>query len=1302
MNKTTIDIEGRFIDNISSTATKAKKSLDDLEKAGAKAKPKVDANTSKFDKKMKEADAKLDKLGALKATPFVDLKDKATEKIKKILNFGKTLAGKMWAPMVKLRDSGALQMLQKIQSGGKALAGKTWTAVVKIKDMALSPINKIKNALFSVKTLVGTIFAGMAANQLIMQPIGLADAYSSAKIGFSTLLGESRGTQMMNDLDEFAKATPFKSSDVIGQTQRMLAMGWDAEAIIDDMRTIGDAAAATGKGEMGLQQIVTALAQIKTKGKLSTEELNQLAEAGISAKRYIAEGLGYGSGDEGIAKMTGDLEDGAIQSGKALTALLEGMKEYQGMMDKTANETVSGLKSQLEDTFEINILRRWGQGLQEGAKEGFGSIVSLLDKADTALTRLGDTVQELGSTISNWAAGKLENAVKTITEITDSYAFGKAGLGEKMKMLWSGLVADPLKEWWENGGETKTAETAGKIGTWMGKMLSQGLLAIFGATDVLVDSKIGENGGMTIAQSFVKGFKDNFDSAQITNEFIKAIENVWDALPWWGKTLIVGNVATNALTGIGNTASAIGNGASTIIGALGSTGNAMVSGTGILSGLASTGYALTGGAAGSTLSGAAAAGVGAAGIAGGVIGGAAAIKGGIDLYGSAMAYKAGNKIEGDAKLASGGGALGGALGGAALGTAIAPGIGTAIGAGIGGLVGWLAGDYAADNIRKSRYESEAMQKAIADANVSAEELSRIFEEEVYKHLKSSFGELTLSLSEIQRISDQVVWGNNLETFEAFTTATKTAKSNLEAMNAAAQKTEKWLWKAGLGVTFNADEKEDFMLSFDEYVSAAQSAIENKHYEFTTAVKLLLDEDSLGNIITNGDAFYAGKKELASKLSQELSDKLKDALSDGVISTEKIELPDGTLQLSEQEEIANLQQQIADITTKIANAEMDASIDLMGLKYGSSSITFDSFENLIAQMQTTIDERMTASDDAFVASVSSLKIQLEEDAINQTQYDEAVAALMDGYSVTVGNLRTKVKNLELEIIADSQYGEVLGDDAVSRLNTALENALSLGVNPIDWTPDAARRFLGIADLSDEAAGALSKLLGDVATQLESFGATGKLDQLIGASVPGEVGKTVVVSTAPTFKSELTTEEMGTQIKQLIPDYIDKTVTVGIKTQPSSNPLMRFGGDSAPGHFRGGIVSGGSQLVRVAEEGAPEMIIPLSAQRRERGIDLWNQAGHMLGIPGFARGGLVGNAGLQVPSYSGGNDTAGAGQTVQVDVGGITVELNVQGTDSQSIATAVKAQAGEIAEAVAGIFADAFEAQFKNIPVRGGAR
>ena len=93
--------------------------------------------------------------------------------------------------------------------------------------------------------------------------------------------------------------------------------------------------------------------------------------------------------------------------------------------------------------------------------------------------------------------------------------------------------------------------------------------------------------------------------------------------------------------------------------------------------------------------------------------------------------------------------------------------------------------------------------------------------------------------------------------------------------------------------------------------------------------------------------------------------------------------------------------------------------------------------------------------------------------------------------------------------------------------------------------------------------------------------------------------------------------------------------------------------------------------------------------------------MLGVPGFATGGLVGNAdeGIRNMQYDSGDGGAG-GQTVQVEVGGITIEIQVNGNESGNISEAIRAQANDIADTVAGVLVEAFRAQFANTPTRGG--
>lgn len=1342
-NKISMDLELRFIDNTTGGSKSASKAIDQIGKeakeagrevdrlAKKKAEPTVDTDTSKMDRKLHKIDQTLRKLGFRRTQTILDAYDKASSKIDKVVNKVKGWAGKKFNAFLELKDSNALRTMEKMSDGLRSLTRKTFRIPIKILDYATRPLRALQNMLFSIKGLVAAITAGLAAKQLIINPINVADAYSSAKISFSTLLGESQGQQMMDNLDQFAKDTPFNTTNVIENAQKMLAMGWDAENIIDDMEIIGNAAAATGKLDQGLESIVRAMSQIKTKGRLSTEELNQLAEAGIAAKAMLAEGLGYGTGDAGIAAMTKDLEDGAIASNVAIEALLEGMKKYDGMMESMANETVEGLGSQIKDAFNINVVRKWGQGLQDGAKRGFGTVVDLLEESEGALSEFGDMLYDVGRTASNWVADKFQNAVNKILEITDSYEFRNANLGEKFKMLWKGVISDPLREWWEGGGREKTIETAGEIGEWMGKTITSGLLAIFGVTDILDDetaSKLGEEGGMTIAQSFAKGFKDNFDGSAITDALVDAISNVWNALPWWAKMLIGGYGIGKAAGGLANLAGSVSNligGAKNAIGGFSIASSAFPiltsSGSGILGTIGKAGVGLGASTTGGALL------MGSAGIAGGVAAGASLIKGGVDLY---KGYTTDDELEAKANKASGYAAIGGVGTGAALGAAIGsvvPVLGTAlgalIGAGIGGIGGWLLGDHEADRIR-------ATDDAINDVTASMEKLET--EEEqlaaknklVWQNMKDHFGDIKLSMAEIQRLTKQIVWGEDLGKYEKFSSALKTATANMEAMKSAAQQTERWLWKAGLGVTFNEDEVESIVASFDDYINSAKSYVENKHYEFTAAVELLVDGNTRGEtaIIASGNAFYAQVQENLDKVSNELSGKLELYLKDGIIT------------LDEQKELARLQQQIADITNKLANAEMEAELELIHVKFGEGRLSLDSFENFMAQMQTTLEERMTANDEAFTVAVSGLKLELAEGAISQEQYDSQLQALIDGYTAKLDSVKAEVLNVELDIIGEAYAAEGVTKDKLAK---ALQDSLAQGIDPITWSPEQARSFLGIDSLSESSALAISQMLGGVASQLDLVEINGELMLKLGVTVPGDTATKVeqaVDQAVPGSVDEdvdvfingikrispisLTGRELGVESSYSISPLVNIRAKLGyvspVRVPPSMIAIQEYrggivGGSSSMGAFYrggiagysdGGMVRGGAQLITVAEEGSPEMIIPLSNQRRDRALQLWEKAGQMLKVPGFARGGRTdgGDEGIRFLSNQY-NGTSG-GQTVQVDVGGVKVEIHVNADGSTNVVEAVKAQLGEITDAVVGAIADELGALFENTPVRGG--
>lgn len=1377
-DKVIIEVEARFNDHVTGKTKSADDSIQKLGKSADQTQKKldnlgkntrkviIDGSADKLLKKLDSLDKKIAKITSGDKAVKLSAKDKATATILKIERAALKFANRTYRGMIAIRDSNALSTINKISNAASNLTRKSWQTVVTVKDMATAPLTKIKNMLFSIKSLALAITAGVAANQIVAKPIALADAYSGAQIGFSTLLGDSAGQQMMDDLDQFAKETPFGTSDVIAQTQRMLAMGWDAENIIEDMRILGDAAAATGKGTMGLEQIVTALAQIKSKGKLSTEELNQLAEAGISAKRYLAEGLGYGSGDEGLMKLSQDLEKGAIYSDEALQAIMAGMQEYSGMMEATANETVQGLKSQIADAFEISIFRRWGQGLQDGAKQGLGSVVELLNTAEDGLNSVGDLLYDLGSSISGFFADTFANAVERINNITDTFEFQNASLSEKLSMLWQGVVSDPLSDWWDKN-EAKFAEKAGELGGKMGKMLSDGIKGILGIADVFDGTSLSESGGASIGQSFAKGFVDNFDASGIANKLVDAVASVWGALPGWAKVLVGGYAAGKVASGLGS----VVNGFGTLIGAAGTAkafiGSAGTAGSGLLGAGGKAAMAM---GAGASLGAGSASLLGLGGIAGGVVGGYSLLSGIADMVSGAYTD---DKTESKARTMSGGAKVGGTLSGAALGAAIGsiiPGLGTIagglIGAGIGGAVGaWKGGDMASD-IRAAKAESEGLKSALKDSNASAEDLEEAFQKGIYENMKKNLGDIKLTASEIQRIADQIVWGDDLTAFDTFTQAQSQAEAAVQSLNDYGAAMDKWMWKASLGVKFNEDEVESIVEQFDGYIASAKQLVENKNYEFTAAVEMLLDEESAKGITESGNAFYLQLQEQLDSLGGELSSAVSIALEDGVIT------------LDEQNEIANLQQQIAEITQKVADAEASAEMDLIKIKFGGGTLDMESFNSLMEQMQQTIDERVATNEDAFTVALSGLKLQLSEGALTQEEYNAQVQQLTEGYTATLDSIKAEVMGVELDIIADSNYGKMLGGDATAKLQTALEQALKEDIDPITWSPDEVRKILGAESLSEEAAGALGQMLSGIFKQVDALDVVDPMDlsRIIEGGIPDQVSKDVTIDVTPDVQTQLVEilrEDFGipesqawTIIEQItgekaimnlievlgsefglkssdvwdilweitgnkkimnqislspsdfgIKDTYTANITIAASAQivglPSErkSPVFKalggvVGGDTIPGYASGGLTdSFGARMVTVGEEG-PEMIIPLSSQRRNRALKLWAMAGHMMDIPGFAQGGVTDNSsqdeGYRFRAAPENKAPASAPSgSAQVNVGGISVQISVDASGGQNVAEAIQEQGAEIAETVAGILADALQVQFENTPTLGGA-
>jgi tape measure domain-containing protein len=211
-------------------------------------------------------------------------------------------------------------------------------------------------------------FAGLTAamGALGVASVKMAGDMQANKRAFSTLLGDSKKAEdFLADLAQFAAETPFELPGLVSASKKLLAFGFQAQDIIPMMASIGDAAAMLGMGQEGIDRLTLAIGQMQAKGKVSGEEMRQLAEAGVPAWKFLADAIGVS-----IPEAMDKAEKGAIDSTTGINAILMGMQDkFKGRPVKIIYYNPKSIHVFCNSNWRIRYinfeqdlgLRRWGR-----------------------------------------------------------------------------------------------------------------------------------------------------------------------------------------------------------------------------------------------------------------------------------------------------------------------------------------------------------------------------------------------------------------------------------------------------------------------------------------------------------------------------------------------------------------------------------------------------------------------------------------------------------------------------------------------------------------------------------------------------------------------------------------------------------------------------------------------------------------------------------------------------------------------------------------------------------------------------
>lgn len=1301
-------------DKANKVLTDAKAKADKLTKQAIKmrmeAKDQASPTIDKVNKKANALTSKAEKI-------MLTAEDRASAIIEKATGKAKALEDHDPEVQVSAVDR-ASHIIGNVVGAAKSFGGSVYKATLSIVDNVTSPLKNLKNQIFSIEGAIKGLVAGVAAQQLIVNPVNLADSWEQAFIGFETMLGSTEAANsMMKDIENFAAKTPFDSAGVISAAQRLLTSGYGADEIIPILDTFGDANSGLGGTTESLEGMIRAVQQMRTAGTLNTEDINLLLDRNVPVWQYLSDY--FGKDTNAIREM---VEKRQISSEEGINAIMKGMEQFDGMMEKVSNRTVRGLLSNIKDTFNSKIVTKWGKGLQEGATEGFGKFVDYLDEINPLLEKAGTSLEEMGEAASKWFFGLLEGAGERLKEVLRSDEFKNAEGFDKIKVAWDKVIGDPLSQWWETKGLPMFEDYSGKIGKVIGEGLKGGVLALLG-----IDVEGVSSDASRIGKSFAEGFLEGFEGEKVGSAIKTAFGNLFGSsakilpggedptagswgslaiLTYLGSKLGVGKLVGSGLKGIGKMIANYGvkgeaakltipnffgsktNGTGLIgmltkffgsykqgtgaMGLLSKIIGSNAAGTGILGLFGKAGIALGGGttAAGGATAGTAA--MGGASIFGGILGALGIGNGAWDLF---KGFTADNQEEKEKRLWRGGTKLGmvaggagtGALTGAAIGSLFG-GVGAApgalIGAGIGGIGTFFGGNKAGDWLRETFNKGNekaggSLWKSMGAGAAAALPLAA-----------SPLGPLAPILgAAIGGLTD--VFGDDIKKFFCETIP------------------EKWneLW----------DSVSNF---FTETVPQAVSSFgEKAGVFFTETIPEKWNEfwEPIGNFFTET------VPEAVSRVGEKI----------GAFFTETIP-----------EKWGEFTDAIEEFVTETVP---------YAIGYAASSVHTFFTETL----QEKWDELWENVGEFFTETLPEFKDEVIEKAT--TFWNETIVTGWHEFWDGVGEFFT-------ETLPEFK------DTVIEKATTFWNETIVAGWNDFwdgvgefitETIPEAATMIWEKASnfITVTIPGKLGELWDSVTNYitetlvpgLEKIG-VGVWD-FITVTIPNKIGeiwegaKTLVTETLPQGLEKIG-ESISTFWTETVPGWFTSLWDSAKEKWNSIKSNFSLGwsdskDDSKGNNAHGGVVQS-KMLSWLGEEG-PEAVIPLNPARRDRALSLWMQTGQRLGVAAHANGGIVegrssGSNILYTPYYrpveapsdsDGGRGNrytglidetvraaitarTGGGFNVQVTIQGINFNINAGSADPEGIIAAIRANSDEFTDMMADMLESALREAFENIP------
>ncbi len=531
-------------------------------------------------------------------------------------------------------------------------------------------------------------------------------------------------------------------------------------------------------------------------------------------------------------------------------------------------------------------------------------------------------------------------------------------------------------------------------------------------------------------------------------------------------------------------------------------------------------------------------------------------------------------------------------------------------------------------------------------------------------LAERFGDIALSMEEVNEAARAIVGEQHLGQLEQILSANASSGRILDSLEESIREINAQRWEISVGLSFSAEDKEEYAQAAQQYISDVQDYISSEGYAFQLSAEMLLSGSvQMDEIIADNNSFYSQLGAEMRGIGDEVNTIITKALEEG------LEI--------DQEEIDGLLEDAQRIQEALAGGESKAKLATLEAKYSGADLDSESMQNLMQEINNYVEESNEQVWEGYNNSIARLEARKELDGdYTQEEYEADKEAFLQGaYNRRAENilnaqdfLLNTIEELygddispyreEVEGILHEEMERMMNSDGIRNTYSTPEDWAGQAGSAVTYARDKAAAGLGRDGKEiDLLAGYLRELEAQadmLKQQAESSGGAideeirGKLDQAgnkamqLGAlggneddmwawlgNVAGENADYSAVLLAAGSRgaaipqaaidamaekqpeAEKAVQDMFDAMEEKLGQGIDATVPVSITYKEVAN-FRRTG--KIGGYAGGGIVDQ-PQVAWVAEGGYPESIIPIDGS--QRAINLWERTGELLGVS--SRGG-----------------------------------------------------------------------------------